>query len=214
VKIEGVIFDSDGTLVDSERIAARLLWEMLCSRRIDLPEQEVLDRFRGVQFAVFATRLAEEYPGFDKEAFMREFRTQSLVRFTQGMAPMPGALAFVSALQLPKCVASNGPRVKIETCLGTAGLLEHFDTRIVSAYEVQAWKPAPGLILEAARVLGVAPANCLLVDDSHAGVEAGLAAGTWVAGYGAEDFTPYLNEPRFHLAPTYQDVARLLGTTF
>lgn len=209
--IKGVIFDSDGTLVDSERIAARLLWEMLTSRGIDLPEHEVLDRFRGVQFAVFAARLAEEYPGFEAEPFMRQFRVDSLVRFAQGMAPMPGALDFVRSLHVPKCVASNGPRVKIETCLGTAGLLEYFHGRIVSAYEVQAWKPAPGLIVEAAKVLQLPPHQCLLIEDSHAGVEAGLAAGVWVAGYGEEDFSPYLNDARFTRTPTYQDVARLLS---
>lgn len=123
---------------------------------------------------------------------------------------MPGALAFVQSLALPKCVASNGPREKIETCLGAAGLLPYFTGHIVSAYEVKAWKPAPGLILEAARVLGLAPQQCLLIEDSHAGVEAGLAAGAWVAGYGDEDFSAYSQQARFHLTPHYDDVARLL----
>ena len=211
MNIDGVIFDSDGTLVDSERIAAGLLWEMLMERDIHLPRDEVLARFRGVQFKVFTARLVETYPWLEAEPFMATFREVSLARFAQGMQPMPGALAFVRQLRLPKCVASNGPRNKIETCLGSAGLLDYFDGRIVSAYEVNAWKPAPGLILAAAETLALAPERCLLVEDSHAGVEAGLAAGTWVAGYGEEDFSAYVGEPRFHLAPTYEDVARLLA---
>ncbi|WP_263262491.1 HAD-IA family hydrolase [Pseudomonas entomophila] len=210
MNIKGVIFDSDGTLVDSERIAAGLLWEMLGQRDIHLPREEVLQRFRGVQFAVFIASLAQQYPWLDAEPFMQAFRSQSLTLFARGMQPMPGALAFVSTLRLPKCVASNGPRNKIETCLGSAGLLEHFAERIVSAYEVNAWKPAPGLILEAARVLQLSPHECLLVDDSHAGVEAGLAAGSWVAGFGEEDFSAYAQEPRFHCVPTYEDLSRLL----
>lgn len=209
--IKGVIFDSDGTLVDSERIAAGLLWEMLARHDIRLPQEEVLRRFRGVQFAVFTERLAQAYPWLDPAPFMAQFRTESLALFARGMQPMPGALAFVSRLELPKCVASNGPRNKIETCLGSAGLLPYFSDHIVSAYEVNAWKPAPELILEAARVLHVLPEHCLLVEDSHAGVEAGLAAGTWVAGYGDEDFSAYAQAPRFFRTPTYEDVARLLA---
>lgn len=210
MNIDGVIFDSDGTLVDSERIAAGLLWEMLAERDIHLPREEVLHRFRGVQFAVFTARLTQTYPWLDADPFMAAFRELSLARFAQGMQPMPGALAFVRELRLPKCVASNGPLNKIHTCLGSAGLLPYFEGHIVSAYEVNAWKPAPGLILAAADNLGLAPQRCLLVEDSHAGVEAGLAAGTWVAGYGDEDFSAYAHEPRFRLAPTYADVARLI----
>lgn len=211
MNIKGVIFDSDGTLVDSERIAAGLLWEMLAERDIQLPQEEVLQRFRGVQFAVFTQRLAEAYPWLEPESFMRAFRQDSLTLFARSMRPMPGAEAFVSELHLPKCVASNGPRAKIETCLGTAGLLPHFGEHIVSAYEVKAWKPAPGLILAAAQVLGLPPEDCLLVDDSHAGVEAGLAAGSWVAGFGDEDFSAYAHEPRFHVTPTYDQVAALIA---
>jgi HAD superfamily hydrolase (TIGR01509 family) len=211
VDIKGVIFDSDGTLVDSERLAAGLLWEMLSQRDIHLPQDEVLNRFRGVQFAVFVQHLTKAYPWLDPEPFIQEFRTESLALFARGMQPMPGALAFVSGLELPKCVASNGPRNKIETCLGGAGLLHYFDGYIVSAYEVNAWKPAPDLILEAARVLRLPAQACLLVEDSHAGVEAGLAAGTWVAGFGDEDFSAYADEPRFRVTPRYDDVARLLS---
>ncbi|BAL27360.1 HAD-IA family hydrolase [Azoarcus sp. KH32C] len=86
-------------------------------------------------------------------------------------------------LGLDKCVASNGPRDKIETCLRTTGLLPHFTDRIVSAYEIGSWKPEPQLVWHAAEVMQVEPARCLLVEDSRAGGEAGLAAGVQVVGY-------------------------------
>jgi HAD superfamily hydrolase (TIGR01509 family) len=210
VAIKGVIFDSDGTLVDSENVAAGLLHRMLAERAIELSQAEVLRRFRGVQFAVFVAELSKEHPSLEGEAFMAEFRHRSLDEFRAGLAPMPGALAFVEQLDLPKCVASNGPMLKIETCLTQAGLLQHFPGRLVSAYEVRSWKPAPGLIIEAARVLGLPPDECLLIEDSLAGAEAGLAAGAQVAGFGEFDFSRFDGAANFHRTPTYDDVAVLL----
>jgi HAD superfamily hydrolase (TIGR01509 family) len=210
VGIKGVIFDSDGTLVDSENVAAALLHAMLIERGIELPEDEVLRRFRGVQFALFVAELCKEHPTLDGEPFMVEFRRRSLDKFAEGMAPMPGAMAFVQALDLPKCVASNGPRIKIETCLGQAGLLDYFEGRIASAYEERSWKPAPGLIIAAAALLGLQPHECLLVEDSIAGAEAGLAAGAQVAGFGEFEFPALDNNANFHRTPTYKDVGALL----
>lgn len=207
--IKGVIFDSDGTLVDSENVAAGLLHIMLRERGIELTEAEVLRRFRGVQFAVFIAELCREYPSLEGEALIAAFRERSLELFRQGMAPMPGAKAFVASLDLPKSVASNGPRLKIETCLAQAGLLEYFE-HIASAYEVRSWKPAPGLIIEAAALMGLEPHECLLVEDSVAGAEAGLAAGAQVAGFGELDFATFEHTANFHRTPTYDDVSALL----
>lgn len=212
MSIEGVIFDSDGTLVDSERMAAGLLRELLAERDIHLPHDEVLRRFRGVQFAIFVGELCEEHAHLDAEPFMSDFRGRSLDLFAQGLEAMPGALDFVRELKLPKCVATNGPRAKVETCLKTAGLWEAFDGNIVSAYEVNAWKPSPELILAAARVLDLAPQQCLLVDDSVPGVQAGLAAGTLVAGYGDTDFSAFQGHPGFHHVPDYAALKALLAT--
>ncbi|EIK96629.1 putative phosphatase YieH [Pseudomonas sp. M47T1] len=210
--IKGVIFDSDGTLVDSERLAASLLRDLLAERDIHLPHDEVLRRFRGVQFAIFVGELCEEHGHLDAEPFMRDFRSRSLDLFAAGLDAMPGALDFVRELKLPKCVASNGPRTKIETCLKTAGLWDAFDGNIVSAYEVNAWKPSPELIVAAARMLMLEPGECLLVDDSIPGVQAGLAAGSKVAGYGDTDFSRFEGQPGFHHVPDYTALKALLAS--
>lgn len=210
MSIEGVIFDSDGTLVDSERMAAGLLRDLLAQRDIHLDHEQVLQRFRGMQFAIFVGELCEQHEHLEAEPFMRDFRSQSLELFSRGLEAMPGALDFVRELKLPKCVASNGPLAKIEMCLKTAGLWDVFEGRVVSAYEVNAWKPEPELILEAARVLGVAPEKCLLVEDSIPGAQAGLAAGTQVAGYGDTDFSAFAGNPNFHRVADYSALKALL----
>jgi HAD superfamily hydrolase (TIGR01509 family) len=117
---------------------------------------------------------------------------------------------FVRGLDLPKCVASNGPRSKIETCLSTVGLLDEFQGLIVSAYEVQSWKPSPILIESAARLLGLSATQCLLVEDSVPGVLAGLGAGAQVAGYGETDFSEFHDHDNFHRVKDFGELKSLV----
>ena len=183
MSIEGIIFDSDGTLVDSETLSARAISEILSDAGAAVPVGEVLERFRGCRFAIFAESLIADYAVVSVEEFTQAFRTRSVELFAKELKPINGAVEVVSSITIEKCVASNGPRDKIEKCLGVTGLLPHFENRIACAYEVGSWKPEPGLILHAAQMMGVRTDRCLLVEDSLAGVEAGLAAGVQVVGY-------------------------------
>ncbi|RMQ96461.1 putative phosphatase YieH [Pseudomonas savastanoi pv. glycinea] len=211
MSVKGIIFDNDGTLVDSERVAATLLHQMLSEHNIQLSVAEVLDRYRGVQFELFMADIKTQAPGLNVDRFVQSFREASLHMFQAGLNAMPGAVDFVKALKLPGCVTSNGPPSKIETTLKAAGLYPWFEGRLISAYDVGSWKPEPGLILAGCDFLDLPPENCLLVEDSHAGVQAGLAAGTKVVGYGLDtDFSVYVGRPDFYLARHYRDLAHLL----
>jgi HAD superfamily hydrolase (TIGR01509 family) len=183
VNIEGIIFDSDGTLVDSETLAARAISQILTDAGAALPVDAILERFRGSRFALFAESLLQDFPVMGADEFAREFRHRSATLFASELQPMNGALELVSTITIEKCVASNGPRDKIEACLGVTRLLPHFAGRIASAYEIGAWKPDPDLILYAAAMMGVPARRCLLVEDSLAGIQAGLSAGVNVVGY-------------------------------
>jgi HAD superfamily hydrolase (TIGR01509 family) len=208
MKIEGVIFDSDGTLVDSETLSAHAISRILAEAGVTVTEDDILERFRGSRFALFAESLLRDYPVMNVEAFTQAFRVRSGELFAKDLKPMNGAEELVSSIRIEKCVASNGPRDKIDTCLGAAGLLPYFTGRIASAYEVQSWKPEPGLILHAASMMNVPPERCLLVEDSLAGVQAGLAAGVSVVGY-------RLSETARHAlgthVPVIQELAELRG---
>ena len=126
-----------------------------------------------------AAQLPSPVPGFEA-ALTAQARQHSEVRFRQGLEPLPGALALLQSLQIPFCVATNGPREKVELTLGLTGLRPLLGDRIYCAYEVGYFKPDPGLFLYAAQSLGVAPAHCAVVEDSLPGVRAGLAAGMQV----------------------------------
>jgi len=111
------------------------------------------------------------------EVFARSVRSAQAERFQQGLGTIRGARELVSRLTVPFCVATNGPREKVELTLGLTGLLPYFGDRIFSAYEVGSFKPDPGLFLHAAQALGVTPQHCAVVEDSEPGIRAGLAAG-------------------------------------
>jgi HAD superfamily hydrolase (TIGR01509 family) len=210
LNIAGVIFDCDGTLVDSERLAAGLLREILEEHHVSLTVDQVLQRFRGVQFALCMEDLCRDFPGLPNGEIVNTFRARTLPLLRERLEEMPGAVEFVRGLALPKCVASNGPRSKIETCLSTVGLLDVFHGLIVSAYEVDAWKPSPILIEHAAGLLGLQPEECLLVEDSIPGVQAGLGAGAQVAGYGDTDFSMFMNHANFHPVKDFGELKQLV----
>lgn len=210
MNIAGVIFDCDGTLVDSERLAAGLLRDILQEHRVTLSVDQVLARFRGVQFALCMQGLCDDYPWLPSIEIVNTFRARTLPLLQAELEEMPGAVDFVRTLSLPKCVASNGPRSKIETCLSTVGLLDVFHGLIVSAYEVEAWKPSPVLIEHAADLLGLKPEECLLVEDSIPGVQAGLGAGAQVAGYGDTDFSEFSDHANFHQVKNFGELKALV----
>lgn len=183
MSFDAVIFDCDGTLVDSEGLAVEVLVELLAEQGRQFGFDKIMARFHGRRLASFIEDMHDDFPGLDAEALTAGFRSRTPEVFRERLRMMPGALELVAGLQIDKCVASNGPRDKIETSLGVTGLLPHFRDRIVSAYEVGAWKPDPALIHAATSLMGVAPARCLLVEDSVAGVRAGLAAGVEVVAF-------------------------------
>jgi HAD superfamily hydrolase (TIGR01509 family) len=177
MSIDAVIFDCDGTLVDSEPLAFEAIAGEAELIGLALTAEKDGDLFNGQSMAGCLLAIEQRFgkrlpPGF--EASMRH-RMAAL--FRERLQPMPGALRLLQTLGVPCCVASNGPREKIELTLHITGLLPFFRDRIFSAVEVGSFKPGPGLFLHAAQALGAAPARCAVVEDSVSGVQAGLAAG-------------------------------------
>ena len=185
-----VIFDCDGTLVDSEELGTSVLVEMAAEHGLQLPLKETNALFRGWQLnrcvEQIETWLGRKLP----DDFVAQVRLRTRSTFSAKLQPIPGALDLVRALRLPMCVASSGPREKIELSLSLTGLLPFFEGRIFSGYEVGSWKPDPGLFLHAAQALGVEPAQCAVVEDSLVGVQAGVAAGMRVFAYQSHEIDP------------------------
>lgn len=171
-----VIFDCDGVLVDSEKLTNDVLAEILSTHGIQISSDESQGRFRGMKFTK-CLEILERESGIElPKSFETDFRQRMSAIFQAQLRPVKGALRLVESLQTPFCVASSGLRRKIEENLRTTNLYSHFAGKIFSGYEINSWKPDPGLFLFAANHFGVAPEECIVVEDSHAGVSAGIAA--------------------------------------
>ena len=179
--IDGVIFDCDGTLVDSETIGNEVLVDHVAEFGLTMPIEEAVALFTGGKMsravAELERRLGEPLP----TDFVPELRRRMASAFRQRLKTMPGARQLLEKLEIPFCIASNGPRDKMDVTLQSTGLAEFFPpSKVLSAYEVNSWKPDPELFFHAARCLGVKPPRCAVVEDSKPGIDAGLAAGMFV----------------------------------
>jgi HAD superfamily hydrolase (TIGR01509 family) len=178
-----VIFDCDGVLVDSEETQARVILALAGDLGFSLPSAEALGRFRGAKMADIV-RLIEEQIGRPTPAdFVPELRRRQAEVFARELRPVDGIHAALAELPMARCVASSGPPEKIRLSLTLTGLLESFGNHIFSSYDIGSWKPAPDLFLHAALRMGAAPHECVVVEDSLVGVQAGVAAGMRVLGF-------------------------------
>lgn len=175
VRCKAILFDMDGTLVDSAQ-AVELAWS-LWARRHNLSLQDVLSFSNGRP--TIAT-LEHFLPGRDHSEELGE-----LARFeetqTEGVVAVPGAANFLQALQKQKgpwAVVTSAWRKLAEIRLVAAGL--PLPTLIVPIDEIRSGKPDPEGFLYAAAQLGVAPEECIVFEDSRPGVDAGLSAGMQV----------------------------------
>ncbi|MFF0553509.1 HAD family hydrolase [Streptomyces sp. NPDC004311] len=187
--VELVIFDCDGVLVDSERIAARVQVALGAELGWPLTEDEVVDRFIGRSSASVREQIAVRLGEETADLWDRRFTLLHREAVDAGLSPVDGLPEALAAITLPTCVASSGSHEKMRHTLGRTGLYDRFAGRIFSATEVARGKPAPDLFRYAARRMGVDPAACVVVEDSAPGVEAARAAGMRSFGY-AGGLTP------------------------
>jgi HAD superfamily hydrolase (TIGR01509 family) len=178
-----VIFDCDGVLVDSERLAVKIDVELMAQLGWHITEAEAVETFVGVSDASFRriieTKIGRKLP-HDWEA-----QTQPLYRnrLAAALTPVDGIVEALDRITLPNCVASSGTHDKMRFTLGLTGLYDRFAGRIFSATQVVRGKPAPDLFLFAAEQMGVAPSACVVVEDSAMGVSGARAAGMRVLAY-------------------------------
>ena len=187
--IELVIFDCDGVLVDTERLAVRVDVQVLAQLGWVMTEAEVIERFVGLSDATIREAIEAHTGRRLADNWEQEFRHLYRSSFAESLTAVDGVVEALDGITLRTCVASSGSHEKMRFTLGLTGLLERFDGRMFSVSEVERGKPAPDIFLHAAARMGVAPAACAVVEDSRFGVEAARAAGMRAFGY-AGGLTP------------------------
>ncbi|MEF1289925.1 HAD-IA family hydrolase [Vibrio sp. M260118] len=176
-----VIFDCDGTLIDSERLCCQALCDAFAQFGASLTMQDAVSHFEGGKLADILDATKQRLGvtvSIDKLEPVYRARLDQL--FEQQLKPMDGVfdvLDYLNAHHVEYCVASNGPRDKIERCLELTGLLPYFKGKIFSAFDTNSWKPEPDLILYSAMNMGFKLEDCIYVDDTPKGLEAGVRAG-------------------------------------
>ena len=202
-----VLFDCDGVLVDSERLSHSVLREMIAEYGVNLTLEQTLDHFMGTSTEKGLEILASLFGQPAPADFDDIFNARSFETFTRSLEPVPGVHQLLKNLQLPYCVASNGPLKKMRFTLGHTGLLPFFEGRLFSAQDVKSPKPAPDLFLHAAASLGISAAGCLVIEDSVSGVTAARSAGMRVFGFAAMGQGEKLSQAGAHLV--FEEMATL-----
>jgi HAD superfamily hydrolase (TIGR01509 family) len=175
--IECVIFDCDGTLVDSELLCNLGLEIKLKEFGIREDIQSMTEKFRGWKLADIVNALAQQYSIELDAEFIKSYRKVVGELFDARLQAIPNVALALQAISLPKCVASNAPLDKIEQAVRVTNLASFFNNNFFSSYSIQSWKPQPDLFLYAAKMMGFAPENCAVIEDSLVGIEAAQRAG-------------------------------------
>jgi HAD superfamily hydrolase (TIGR01509 family) len=213
-----VIFDNDGVLVDSEPISNRILAEYLTEVGHPTTYEESIRDYMGSAMHRIHDLIAERTGRQLPADFDATFHGRVFDAFRRELKPVAGVDAVLEKLAadgVPFCVASSGSHERIRVGLGTTGLYERFgEERIFSSQDVGRGKPAPDLFLHAARVMGVEPGRCAVVEDSPLGVEAANAAGMDVYGFTAMTPEAKLAAAGARFGARFGEMAELPGLLF
>jgi beta-phosphoglucomutase len=175
-----VLWDLDGTLVDSEEYHWRAWRETMAAEGAPVTREQFLASFGQRNDLILGEWLGR---GADRERVRRigeakEGLYRRLVA-EEGLSPLAGAAEWVKRLSgggWRQAIASSAPRLNVQVVLGALGLSAAFQA-IVSAEDVTIGKPDPQVFLLAAARLGIAPARCVVVEDAAPGIEAARRAG-------------------------------------
>lgn len=209
-RLELVIFDCDGILVDSDSISLQIQAEALTELGLPMTFDECFREFAGIgmprTIEIVEQRLGRPIPkGWEQALQQRVYEA-----FERELKPVPGIVPALEAIDADVCVASSGTHEKMKLTLGLTGLYDRFEGRIFSSTEVPRAKPAPDLFLHAASELQKQPSNCVVVEDSPAGVEAARAAGMYALAYAATTPASVLQGPNTTVFEDMRELPRLL----
>ena len=213
--MEAILFDCDGVLVDTEGPANNAMAALFTQAGYTVTGEDCRRRFQGLSLPAVAEKLAME----EGIALGPDEITHAVhVALASGVREVPGATDLVrKALQknLPICVASSGSVEKMQMTLWQTGLLQLFEGRLFSTFQVRNGKPAPDIFLYAAEQLGADITRSVVIEDSLAGIRAGVSAGAQVLALCRDSFADARLARNEGAIPvqSLQEAAHYLGLT-
>ncbi len=201
---ELVIFDMDGTLVQSEDCASQAMLDVIPG--LTGTAHDVTAKYRGMRLADIFDDVESQCPGGVPANCLDLYRQRENVLSNTMITPSAGVEQMLGQLTTPRCIASNAPVEKTQRSLKLCGLGAYFDDAIYSAYQVNAWKPDPALFEYAAAEFGVQTGKCLVLEDSVVGIQAAVAASMTPVYY-----DPHGNEQAPEGVPVITELEELIG---
>ena len=180
-RVDALIFDLDGTIIDSEPFTVPAVNAALAARSL-APYDGPDEALRGVTWSSILDRLCHQHPQLNRDALARELEGRFQEQVDRAAAPIPGVVEFITRLsgRLPMAIATSSPRSSAVTALERLGLIGAFSV-VIGAEDYSYSKPEPDCFLLAAQRLSVSTSTCLVFEDSQAGVQAANAAAMTVA---------------------------------
>lgn len=179
---KAVLFDCDGVIVDTETISNRILKSLFAKSGLIVDDAMLHEHFTGFtnkkNIETAEKMLGKPLP----DTFDAEFREQFQATINHHLEPIHGVRQLLAKITQPIAMATNARRDEMEFKLNKIGLAERFETRFC-VEDVANGKPAPDLYLKAAAALDVTPEDCIVIEDSIAGITAGRAAGMRVLAF-------------------------------
>ncbi|UES37948.1 HAD-IA family hydrolase [Roseibium aggregatum] len=183
---ELIIFDCDGVLVDTERMANANMAAIISELGVPMTGPECQRRFMGRTLEDVQSMIEDLTGQVLPTDWPDQVRLRDLESFKAGVPAIEGVAGVLDELDrrdVAYCVGSSGKYEKMRTTLGSSGLLPRLEGRLFSAQDCERGKPAPDVFLLAARTMGHAPENCTVIEDSLPGVLAARAAGMGVYAF-------------------------------
>ena len=179
-----IILDFDGVVADSELLANTLLAEFISSHGRPTTVDHAISNYMGRRWEDCQTTIAAEFGAPLPADFHEQYRTYSGTRMRDEVQPVPQITAFLTANRAHTfCVASSSNPSWLDHGVDKFALRDYLGTNIFSATQVARGKPAPDIFLHAASRMGVPPHDCVVIEDSIAGVQGAVAAGMPVIGF-------------------------------
>ncbi len=220
MRFDGIIFDFDGVLIESEHISTVHIAQVLTSLGHPTSYDEAREKFVGVGGPAFIEAVGDWVGGEVPEAFWDARKAEDERVMREGLDAVDGAIRLVETLPLgfPRAIASSSTTHWINTHLSHLGLTEAFGAHVYSGREhVTRGKPAPDIYLYAAKAIGVDIARAVIIEDSPVGAKGAVASGAFVIGLAAgrhcaDGHDQLLLEQGVHaVAHSFADVAALLA---
>ncbi len=204
---KAILFDLDGTLIDTESLAMKAGMEAFAE--IGHPVNEgFMHRLVGIDLPTSAALIAREMPLADLGALNRHWDLLFKAGMAAGLTLKPGVRAFLEARVLPMAVVTSSGREGALHKLALTGIGGFFD-QVITYDDVKRPKPDPEPYLLGARLMGVTPAECVAFEDSETGAEAAHRAGCCVVQ--VPDVVPSKGKWAHHLARDMATGARMAG---